>query len=66
MVVLPYYIYLTKDTNRVLEAQNNSCGYDALDSLAAWLSHHTNMHRATVSRDNDRWLKARFNKSYIL
>lgn len=44
LAVPPFYYYLNKDINRIDEALNDGCGYDAPGSYAAWLSKHTLMH----------------------
>ena len=44
LAVPPFYIYKAKDLNRISEALDNGCGYDAPGSFASWLSKQTNMY----------------------
>ena len=43
LAVPPFYYYRHGDLNRIAEALDNGCGYDAPGSFAAWLSSHTTM-----------------------
>ena len=42
--VPPFYFYLAKDLERIPEALENGCNYDAPGNFAAWLSKHSPMH----------------------
>ena len=44
LAVPPFYYYQRGDLNRISEALDASCGYDAPGSYAAWLSGKTTMH----------------------
>ena len=44
LAVPPFYIYKASDLNRISEALDNGCAYDAPGSFAAWLSNRTNMY----------------------
>ena len=44
LAVPPFYIYRHEDIERIQEALDEGCGYDAPGSFAAWLSHKTPMH----------------------
>lgn len=44
LAVPPFYIYKASDLNRISEALDNGCAYDAPGSFAAWLSNQTNMY----------------------
>ena len=44
LAVPPFYIYRVEDVNRIQEALDSGCGYDAPGSFAAWLSKNTEMH----------------------
>lgn len=44
LAVPPFYIYRHEDIERIQEALDEGCGYDAPGSFAAWLSHKTTMH----------------------
>lgn len=44
LAVPPFYIYRYEDIQRIDEALDQGCGYDAPGSFAAWLSHQTPMH----------------------
>lgn len=44
LAVPPFYYYKSSDTDRILEALEDGCGYDAPGSFAAWLSKKTPMH----------------------
>ncbi len=42
--VPPFYVYRNKDIQRIQEALDDGCGFDAPGSFAAWLSRKTPMH----------------------
>ena len=44
LAVPPFYFYRSTDINRIHEALDAGCGYDAPGSFAAWLSTQTPMH----------------------
>ncbi len=44
LAVPPFYIYRKEDINRIDEAIEHGCNYDAPGSFAAWLSKHVPMH----------------------
>lgn len=44
LAVPPFYVYRQEDIQRIQEALDEGCGYDAPGSFAAWLSHKTPMH----------------------
>ena len=44
LAVPPFYYYRCDDLNRIAEALDNGCGYDAPGSFAAWLSGKVDMH----------------------
>ena len=43
LAVPPFYYYRHGDLNRIAEALDNGCGYDAPGSFAAWLSGKVDM-----------------------
>ena len=49
LAVPPFYIYRHEDIERIQEALDEGCGYDAPGSFAAWLSHKTPMHAYIMS-----------------
>ena len=49
LAVPPFYIYKSKDLDRISEALDNGCGYDAPGSFAAWLSKQTDMYAYKMS-----------------
>ena len=48
LAVPPFYVYRHEDIQRIQEALDEGCGYDAPGSFAAWLSHKTPMHAYIV------------------
>ena len=42
--VPPFYVYRNEDIQRIQEALDDGCGFDAPGSFAAWLSRKTPMH----------------------
>ncbi len=48
LAVPPFYFYKSQDINRIPEALNDGCGYDAPGSFAAWLSKRTIMKAYTM------------------
>jgi glucose-1-phosphate thymidylyltransferase len=44
LAVPPFYYYKARDVQRIPEAIEDKCGYDAPGSFAAWLSRNTPMH----------------------
>ena len=44
LAVPPFYVYRHEDLQRIQEALDEGCSYDAPGSFAAWLSHKTPMH----------------------
>ncbi len=44
LAVPPFYVYRQEDIQRIQEALDEGCGYDAPGSFAAWLSHKAPMH----------------------
>ena len=44
LAVPPFYFYKAEDLQRISEALEAGCGYDAPGSFAAWLSYKTPMH----------------------
>ena len=44
LAVPPFYYYRRGDLNRIPEALDSGCGYDAPGSYAAWLSGKTTMY----------------------
>ena len=49
LAVPPFYYYQRGDLNRIMEALDAGCGYDAPGSYAAWLSGKTTMHAWKMS-----------------
>lgn len=49
LAVPPFYYYRHGDLNRIAEALDNGCGYDAPGSFAAWLSGKVDMHAWLMS-----------------
>ena len=44
LAVPPFYCYRACDVQRIQEALDDGCGYDAPGSFAAWLSRQTEMY----------------------
>ena len=49
LAVPPFYYYRYGDLNRIAEALDNGCGYDAPGSFAAWLSGKVDVHAWLMS-----------------